>query len=74
MYNEACEDICKISYVDRISHKLQNVLLFVASTHCVPCHRADKFMPLKTKPNMRVMQGVSARTSHRIYWRFTRST
>jgi len=58
MYNEACEDICKISYEDRISHKLQNVLIFVASTHCVTCHRVDKFMSLETKPNMRVMQGV----------------
>ena len=70
MYNEACEDIRKITYGDRISHKLQNVLLFVASTQCVTCqptlHLADKLLSLKTKPNTSVMQGVSASTSHRI--------
>ena len=68
MYNEACEDISKITYDDRISHKPQNVLLFAASTQCVTCrptlHLADNLIPLKTKPNMRVMQ---ARASQRIH-------
>ena len=43
---------------------------FVASTQSVTfrstLHRVDKFKPLKIKPNMRVMQGVSP-VLHREY-------
>jgi len=53
MYNETCEDICKITYDDRISHKLQNVLLSRSldtvrylSVHSSSCKQVSAFQNL----------------------------